>query len=764
MAAVLCQAASIAVAHNLDKDQDNRPLECNVHNIDSSSIKLNPKVERVRAVVEKNRKHYHTIQVAAEPLESKYLNVRFLPHAVCDGTIVSVTVLVPCTNMQKNTIVFQRTPPISSRNTEVFIAATKTGHLNHEQFKQVYKNIIVPGMIYSRDRLLCPEMRMYSLSPLSKSPHVHVASSDAAETVAKTPANQNLFTRANISNKSDNKMNDNRSNSNSDSEFEDNENEDVESTSDDDSAFDVESESRSNYYTKNSTTADDSLSTPSDSPVDMPQKPEMILWLDGEPAQIKSIMSPDMLRYFKENSVTVGKLNKNRSALEQPLDVCPNGFNTLHHIFEKKKKFLTGKATGPNRNPKIKELMEDALDKGGLASVFDAATKKTIANMIADLHEAMPYLWSPMSVKNSFTATGLNPTMSSGEVLDQLIRTKRGEEMSGLKKRQCRSHLAGCIEHVKEHGRVTNEYLRTHFPDDVPAAKTRKKDEDLLTLCQSQSTILTHAATVARRVTREEFQSVYNEAGDRRNLSPQLTSSGLQCPSGTCQGETCVCTDLQMVQRNETQQQKQEKGEKEQTKKEEKQRKQEQQRKKKEEVQRKKEERKKKKEEDQRKKQEAREEKQQEKRKKKNDTEHIDTKECCKRMKKKKSKIDDIRLELIKLSKQKGKKNKRDTKCEGCSIYFMRLADAAKLFEEDVEKWWKCGACKKQYCVECKRKFTADVHGRACTANRKNAYKGHQHSLYTKHTHTKHSLTRTHTHTSARAHTHKHNAYSKREC
>jgi hypothetical protein len=225
--------------------------------------------------------------------------------------------------------------------------------------------------------------------------------------------------------------------------------------------------------------------------------------------------------------------------------------------------------------------VEDALEKGGLASVFDAATKKTIANMIADLHEAMPYLWSPMSVKNSFTATGLNPTMSSGEVLDQLIRTKRGEEMSGFKKRQCRSHLAGCIEHVKEHGRVTNEYLRTHFPNDVPAAKTRKKDEDLLTLCQSQSTILTHAATVARRVTREEFQSVYNEAGDRRNLSPQLTSSGLQCPSGTCQGETCVCTDLQMVQRNETQQQKQEKGEKEQTKKEEKQRKQEQQRKKK---------------------------------------------------------------------------------------------------------------------------------------------------------------------------------------
>ena len=82
LAAVLCQAAYIAVAHNLDKDEDNRPLDCNVHNIDSSSIKLNPKVERVRAVVEKNRKHHHTIQVAAVPPESKYLNVRFLPHAV----------------------------------------------------------------------------------------------------------------------------------------------------------------------------------------------------------------------------------------------------------------------------------------------------------------------------------------------------------------------------------------------------------------------------------------------------------------------------------------------------------------------------------------------------------------------------------------------------------------------------------------------------------------------------------------------------------
>jgi hypothetical protein len=61
LAAVLCLAASIAVAHNLDEDKDNRPLDCNVHNIDSSSIKLNPKVERIRAVVEKNRKQHHTI-------------------------------------------------------------------------------------------------------------------------------------------------------------------------------------------------------------------------------------------------------------------------------------------------------------------------------------------------------------------------------------------------------------------------------------------------------------------------------------------------------------------------------------------------------------------------------------------------------------------------------------------------------------------------------------------------------------------------------
>jgi hypothetical protein len=156
----------------------------------------------------------------------------------------------------------------------------------------------------------------------------------------------------------------------------------------------------------------------------MPQTPEMVLWLDGEPAQIKSIMSPDMLRHLKENNVTVGKLNKNRRALEQPLDACPNGFNTLHNMFEKKKKILRGKEPGPNKNPRIKQFMEDALNKGKLANVLDVATKRSIANMLADLHEAMPYLWSPMSVKNSFYTTGLNPTMSSGEVLDQLLRTK----------------------------------------------------------------------------------------------------------------------------------------------------------------------------------------------------------------------------------------------------------------------------------------------------------------------------------------------------
>ena len=280
---------------------------------------MNPKVERIRAVVEKNRKHHHTIQVAAVTPESNYLNVRFLPHAVCDGTIVSVTVLVPCTSMQKNTIVFQRIPPISNRNTEVFIAATKTGHLNHEQFKQVYKNIIVPGMIYSRDRLLFPEMRMYSLSPLSKSTHVHVASSDAAQTVAETSANQNLFSHVNVSSNSDdinsdNKMNENSSSSDNDNEFDGNKHEHVESSSDDDSAVDVVSESQSNNYTRVSTTTDEALSTSSESPVDMPHTPEMVLWLDGEPAQIKSIMSSDMLRHLKENNVTVGKLNKNRSA------------------------------------------------------------------------------------------------------------------------------------------------------------------------------------------------------------------------------------------------------------------------------------------------------------------------------------------------------------------------------------------------------------------------------------------------------------------
>jgi nickel-dependent lactate racemase len=42
LAAVLCQVGSIVVAHNLNKDKNNRPLDCNVRNIDSSSIKLNP--------------------------------------------------------------------------------------------------------------------------------------------------------------------------------------------------------------------------------------------------------------------------------------------------------------------------------------------------------------------------------------------------------------------------------------------------------------------------------------------------------------------------------------------------------------------------------------------------------------------------------------------------------------------------------------------------------------------------------------------------
>jgi hypothetical protein len=58
------------------------------------------------------------------------------------GAIVSVAVLVPCKNTQKSPAVFQR-----NRNTEVFVAATKSGHLNHEQFKQVYKNIVVSEMI-----------------------------------------------------------------------------------------------------------------------------------------------------------------------------------------------------------------------------------------------------------------------------------------------------------------------------------------------------------------------------------------------------------------------------------------------------------------------------------------------------------------------------------------------------------------------------------------------------------------------------------------
>jgi hypothetical protein len=79
-----CAAGSIAGAHNLNKDKNNRPLDCNVHNIDSSSIKLHPKVERVRAVFEKNRKHHHTIQTAAVTPECNYLNVRFLQHAGCD--------------------------------------------------------------------------------------------------------------------------------------------------------------------------------------------------------------------------------------------------------------------------------------------------------------------------------------------------------------------------------------------------------------------------------------------------------------------------------------------------------------------------------------------------------------------------------------------------------------------------------------------------------------------------------------------------------
>jgi hypothetical protein len=175
----------------------------------------------------------------------------------------------------------------------------------------------------------------------------------------------------------------------------------------------------------------------------IPGDDRVVIWLDGESAQISGIEHPAMMDELKHKGIDVVKLASNTSGKTQPADLSV-GFMCLKALL-KSKRF----------KPLADKDLERAVDKALAQSraKLTRATRQEYAALTGQLPTILSAAFRPISIQRGFQASGLHP-LSKEQVWTQCPGFA---QLTNVEEDDINEALPGLIDLFATTGRVTEQ-------------------------------------------------------------------------------------------------------------------------------------------------------------------------------------------------------------------------------------------------------------------------------------------------------------------
>jgi len=149
--------------------------------------------------------------------------------------------------------------------------------------------------------------------------------------------------------------------------------------------------------------------------------------VDGEPSQEGSFFEADVLKVLEEKGIDVLESSANATAVHQPADKNKKNFRLVRKTVKTSGNVI--KPGGKGGDNTLRKFLEGLRNKAPWSS-YDRGRMESVISFILTVQEHHSRIWDVKSARESFIATAQHPSLSPLQMLDNLLKARRGPDLS----------------------------------------------------------------------------------------------------------------------------------------------------------------------------------------------------------------------------------------------------------------------------------------------------------------------------------------------
>ena len=224
--------------------------------------------------------------------------------------------------------------------------------------------------------------------------------------------------------------------------------------------------------------------------VQVDSKCGVALSVDGDPSQQGSFFDTDVLKVLVEKGIDVLESSANATAVHQPADKNKKNFRLVRLTVKTGINVI--KPSGKGGGNTLRQFLE-GLRKKAPWKTYDRGRMESVISFLLTVQEHHSRIWDVKSARDSFLATAQHPSLSPLQMLDNLLKARRGPDLSNRVYGILKSKVDTCYKKFREKGKLTKTIL------------------DLRALHHTGTVLLTHVAIVDRYLNKEEREAEEKE-------------------------------------------------------------------------------------------------------------------------------------------------------------------------------------------------------------------------------------------------------------
>jgi hypothetical protein len=136
---------------------------------------------------------------------------------------------------------------------------------------------------------------------------------------------------------------------------------------------------------------------------------------------------------------------------------------------------------------------------------------ESVISFLLTVQEHHSRIWDNKSARDSFLATAQHPSLSPPQMLDNLLKARRGPDLSNREYGILKSKVDTCYKEFREKGKLTKKFLDEEIWPETFREQKIKMPYDLRALHHTGTVLLTHLAIVERYLNKEEREAEEKE-------------------------------------------------------------------------------------------------------------------------------------------------------------------------------------------------------------------------------------------------------------